>query len=254
MPRWRCSPRSPSGSAGNSIPPMAASDRSEDPAGAGRCRSAPSRSCGPTSRGRWGWPGRSAPGWDAVNAPASRARPRGRGGARRTSSSGPRATPCSRSSREAGAAVRGGGRCAAGARRARTGRRRPGPGPDRAPLRRGAPRRRRLRRLRRQPRGSDRGGRARWPDRPVRPDRRAGRRRSCPAGTSIRTSGRFVLKDVPGPERLLQLDVEGLPTEFPPLRAGRTDGRQPRPTPDQLHRSRPRARRTRATCSTRPDS
>ena len=43
-----------------------------------------------------------------------------------------------------------------------------------------------------------------------------------PAGTTARDLGLFVLKDVPRPERLYQLDVPGLPAEFPPVRAGRT--------------------------------
>ncbi len=43
---------------------------------------------------------------------------------------------------------------------------------------------------------------------------------ALPAGTSLRELGRFVLKDVPRPERLVQLDVADLPSEFPPLRAG----------------------------------
>ena len=43
-----------------------------------------------------------------------------------------------------------------------------------------------------------------------------------PAGATARDLGLFVLKDVPRPERLYQLDVPGLPAEFPPVRAGRT--------------------------------
>jgi predicted ATPase/class 3 adenylate cyclase len=42
-----------------------------------------------------------------------------------------------------------------------------------------------------------------------------------PEGSALRDLGTFVLKDVPRPERLFQLDVPGLPTTFPPLR-GRT--------------------------------
>jgi predicted ATPase/class 3 adenylate cyclase len=44
---------------------------------------------------------------------------------------------------------------------------------------------------------------------------------ALPAGTSARELGRFVLKGVPRPERLVQLDVAGLPVDFPPVRAGR---------------------------------
>ncbi|MFI5225857.1 MAG: ATP-binding protein [Candidatus Limnocylindrales bacterium] len=45
---------------------------------------------------------------------------------------------------------------------------------------------------------------------------------ALPAGVEARDLGRYVLKDVPRPERLYQLDVAGLATAFPPLRAGRT--------------------------------
>lgn len=44
---------------------------------------------------------------------------------------------------------------------------------------------------------------------------------ALPSGTAAVHLGAYVLKDVPRPERLYQLDVEGLPTAFPPLRAGR---------------------------------
>ena len=39
-----------------------------------------------------------------------------------------------------------------------------------------------------------------------------------PEGTALRDLGRHRLKDVATPEHLFQLDVDGLPTEFPPLR------------------------------------
>ena len=39
-----------------------------------------------------------------------------------------------------------------------------------------------------------------------------------PDGVAIRDLGRHVLKDVPHPERLFQLDVPGLPADFPPIR------------------------------------
>jgi predicted ATPase/class 3 adenylate cyclase len=42
-----------------------------------------------------------------------------------------------------------------------------------------------------------------------------------PDGVAARELGSFVLKDVPRPERLYQLDIPGLPSEFPPIRAGR---------------------------------
>ena len=54
------------------------------------------------------------------------------------------------------------------------------------------------------------------------PDLRAHRRRPAGRRRPPATSAVYVLKDVPRPERLYQLDVPGLPTEFPPVRAGRT--------------------------------
>jgi predicted ATPase/class 3 adenylate cyclase len=39
-----------------------------------------------------------------------------------------------------------------------------------------------------------------------------------PPGVAIRDLGRHALKDVPQPERLFQLDVPGLPVDFPPIR------------------------------------
>ena len=39
-----------------------------------------------------------------------------------------------------------------------------------------------------------------------------------PPGTRLRDLGRHVLRDVPRAERISQLDIEGLPTDFPPLR------------------------------------
>ena len=41
---------------------------------------------------------------------------------------------------------------------------------------------------------------------------------ALPAGTTLRDLGRHVLKDVPRAERLSQLDIAGLPSDFPPLR------------------------------------
>jgi len=40
-----------------------------------------------------------------------------------------------------------------------------------------------------------------------------------PAGVSVRDLGRHRLKDLPAPEHLFELVVEGLPSEFPPLRS-----------------------------------
>jgi class 3 adenylate cyclase len=44
---------------------------------------------------------------------------------------------------------------------------------------------------------------------------------ALPPDTGARDLGLYLLKDVPHPERLYQLEVVGLPSEFPPLRAGR---------------------------------
>ena len=43
-----------------------------------------------------------------------------------------------------------------------------------------------------------------------------------PPAVDARDLGTYVLRDVPRPERLYQLDVPGLRTDFPPLQAGRT--------------------------------
>ena len=66
----------------------------------------------------------------------------------------------------------------------------------------------------------------------------ADRRRPAAPALGSASSGRFVLKDVPRPERLFQLDVAGSGDGVPagPRRAGRR--RQPRPAADELHRAR----------------
>lgn len=46
-------------------------------------------------------------------------------------------------------------------------------------------------------------------------------------GVVVRELGSFRLKDIDRPERLFQLDIEGLQTEFPPLRAEKVS--EPRP-------------------------
>lgn len=48
-----------------------------------------------------------------------------------------------------------------------------------------------------------------------------------PDGVALRDLGPHVLKDLPRPERLSQLEIDGLPSDFPPLRA-------PRPEPGDL--------------------
>ena len=45
---------------------------------------------------------------------------------------------------------------------------------------------------------------------------------ALPAGVAARDLGAYVLRDVPRPERLYELTGPGLPSGFPPLRAGRT--------------------------------
>ena len=51
---------------------------------------------------------------------------------------------------------------------------------------------------------------------------------SLPPGVRLRDLGRVRLKDVPLPEQLSQLDIDGLPTDFPPVRvAGASDGNLP---------------------------
>src|SRR5262249_14512027 len=50
-----------------------------------------------------------------------------------------------------------------------------------------------------------------------------------PDGVSIRNLGSYRLKDIDEPERLYQLEVEGLPSTFPPPRAAKAPAR-PRST------------------------
>jgi predicted ATPase/class 3 adenylate cyclase len=54
---------------------------------------------------------------------------------------------------------------------------------------------------------------------------------ALPAGVTLRDLGRHVLRDVPRAERLAQLDIAGLPTDFPPLR---TSGSGRGNLPDRL--------------------
>lgn len=42
--------------------------------------------------------------------------------------------------------------------------------------------------------------------------------KTLPSGVSVRDLGEHRLKDLPRPEHLYQLDIDGLPTEFPPLK------------------------------------
>lgn len=54
---------------------------------------------------------------------------------------------------------------------------------------------------------------------------------ALPEGTSLRDLGRHILRDVPRAERLHQLDIAGLPSDFPPLR---TDTARSGNLPDRL--------------------
>ena len=94
----------------------------------------------------------------------------------------------------------------------------PGPGPDRPSYGRGHPDRRGLRRHRHQPGGPDRSRRPWRPGRGLGGDPRDRRRQPCRRASPGATSGSFRLRDFAEPERLSQLDVDGLPTDFPVLR------------------------------------
>ena len=116
---------------------------------------------------------------------------------------------------------------------------------------RGAPGRRRLRRLRGQPRRPHRGGRPRRPDRRVRATTAAlDRRRSCRPGTPLDDLGHAPSSATcPRPERLYQLTIDGLPADFPPLRtAGGVGGNLPDRLTSFLGRD-ARAGDDRASCS-----
>ena len=89
--------------------------------------------------------------------------------------------------------------------------------------------RRRLRRLRGQPGGADRRRRPGRPDRPLRPDAGPDRRRPAAAGASATWAP--PAQGPARPERLFQLEVAGLPTDFPPLRGG---GSAPTGCPQRL--------------------
>jgi predicted ATPase/class 3 adenylate cyclase len=59
-----------------------------------------------------------------------------------------------------------------------------------------------------------------------------------PSGTSLHSLGEHRLKDFPEPAALFQVDVAGLPTRFPPLRAGHREPRIPVPAGELLGRDR----------------
>ena len=175
---------------------------------------ATSHSCSPTSRGR---PGSSTRWARRRGALLARHREIIRSALARTAGSRTRsrATGSSRPSRtpEAVASV-------AEAQRAlvtEPGRRDADQGPDGPPHRGGrAGRRRRLRRPRRPSRGADRRRPATAGRSCVRGDR--GARRGAAARASPPAAGEHRLKDL-RPERIAQLAIDGLPTDFPPIRS-----------------------------------
>ena len=168
-------------------------------------------------------------GWDEVNAahlgaPARRGRR-----AWRCRAFGPRAMRMFAAFPEAGAGGPGRGRGPARPAPPSTGPDGRRPRPDGPPHRRGAPRRRRLRRVRRQSRGPGRGRRSRRPDRPVRDDARRSSSRACRPTSRSADLGRHALQDVPTPEQLFQLDVPGAAHGLPaaPRRPTATIGNLP---------------------------
>ena len=60
------------------------------------------------------------------------------------------------------------------------------------------------------------------------------RARHSTAGCRVRDLGRHVLRDVPAPERLFQLDIPGLQATFPPLRTSQPTSGQPANAAHQL--------------------
>ena len=136
------------------------------------------------------------------------------------SSRAPRATRSSSSSRVPGRRVAAAVEAQRGARRRALAGGRAGPRPDGPPHGRGASmRRRQPRRPRHQPGGPDRGRRptaARSSSR-TRPGRSSDGR--CRTGSRCVTSASTACSDLAMPERLAQVDADGLPHEFPSLRS-----------------------------------
>ncbi|GAB3197010.1 LuxR family transcriptional regulator [Geodermatophilus arenarius] len=62
--------------------------------------------------------------------------------------------------------------------------------------------------------------------------------RALPGGSALRRLGDYRLKDFPQPEVLYQLDIAGLPTDFPPLHTLEVGQRLPSPTGTLLGRGR----------------
>ncbi len=75
-------------------------------------------------------------------------------------------------------------------------------------------------------------------------------RDELPAGASLHDLGEHRLKDFPAPARLYQLDLPGLPTTFPPLRASTRRFHLPIP-PGGTSGGRARSRPSRRSSQTR---
>ena len=72
--------------------------------------------------------------------------------------------------------------------------------------------------------------------------------RSMPAGASLRDLGEHQLKDLPEPERLYQVNAEGLDADFPAPRTIDSTPEQPAGLHDRPGRARGRARAAGASC------
>ena len=147
-------------------------------------------------------------------------------------------------------AVRSGGgrgrrRGAAGDRGGAMARGRRGPRPDGPPHRRAAAGRRLAHRARRQPGGAHRGGGARRPDPRLGRDPGPASRDRLPPDVRLRDLGTYRLRDLTAPERLAQVDADGLPTAFPPPRTSESRPEQPAHPADDVRRPPGRAGRGR---------
>ncbi len=109
--------------------------------------------------------------------------------------------------------------------RACVARRQRGARPDGAAHRRAVGRKRQVPRAWCSPSGPNRGGRA-TAARCCSPTQRASWPTTCWPGVSIEDLGSYRLKDIDQPERLYQLDVDGLATAFPPPRAEKAPTRR----------------------------
>ena len=133
--------------------------------------------------------------------------------------SAPRATPSSRSSHRPSTRSRAAADCPAGPRSALLARRRAVRVRMGIAHRRGSARRRRLRRHRRPSGGPDRRAPATAARCSFRTRRGRSSRRHSRRARRFATSREHRLKDLPTPERIWQLDIDGLPADFPALRS-----------------------------------